>query len=117
MNPKVIGEAPLSIYDIKKEMGKIKKRDTELSIRSGKTEEYVNQFSVLKEKEVEGLEKDIGSLDIPRLKDLHIKKIVDILPGSAEELKIILQGYALTISKENMQKIVAEIKKHQPEKP
>ncbi len=112
MNPKILEETPISVYDLRKEMKKIKKRDTELSLRTGKTEEYVNQFATLKEKDAEDLEKEIEKMEIPRLRDLHIKKILDLLPASVEELKVILQGYALTITKENMQKIISAIEKY-----
>jgi DNA-directed RNA polymerase subunit F len=112
MNPKTIEEKPISIYDLKDEIKKIQKRDPVLTIRTGKTEEYINQFSVLKEKEVEAIEKDITEMNIPRMKDLHIKKIIDTLPASVEELKVIMQGYAITMTKENMQKIISIIEKH-----
>ncbi|MEM3374365.1 MAG: hypothetical protein QXE31_04035 [Candidatus Woesearchaeota archaeon] len=112
MNPKVISEEPISIYDLKKFLKDIKKRDTELSLRAGKTEEYVNNVSVLKEKDAEELEKEILKLEIPRMKEVIVKKILDVLPGSVEELKVILQGYSLTISKENMDKIIEAINKY-----
>ena len=116
MNPKIIEEVPLSMYDLKKEIKKIQKRDAELSIRTAKTDEYLNNFLVLKQSDAEALEKEIAEMNIPRLKELHIKKIVDILPESVEELKVVFQGYALTISKENMQKIVSAVKKYIKEK-
>jgi DNA-directed RNA polymerase subunit F len=112
MNPKVIEEVPISIYDLKKEVAKIQKRDTTLSLRAAKTEEYLNNFATMKPKDAESLEEEIRKLDIPRFKDQHIKKLVDTIPESIEEVKVILQGYALTVSKENMQKIVEAIAKH-----
>lgn len=116
MNPKIVEEKPISIYDLKDEIKKIQKRDNQLSIRSGKTEEYINQFATLKETDAESLEKELSKMEIPRLKDLHIKKIIDTLPMSVEELKVVMQGYALTLTKENMQKIVSAIEKHTPHK-
>ena len=115
MNPKIQEEIPISIYELQKEIKKIKKRDSELSVRSGKTEEYLNQFTFIKQKDVEELEKNIIKLEVPRLKDYHIKKILDTLPKSLAELKIVFQGYTLTISKENMQKIVTAVKKIAPD--
>jgi len=112
MNPKIQQEIPINIYDLKKELTKIKKRDKELSLRAAKTDEFINHFVALKLKDAESLEKDLYSLNIPRLKDYHIKKIIEILPASTEELKVLLQGYTLTVSKENMQKIVKEVKKY-----
>ncbi len=116
MNPKIQEEEPISIYDLRKEIKQIKKRDNELGIRSGKTEEYVNQFIQLTQKDADALEEELNKLEIPRLKDVHIKKILDILPESVKELKIILQGYTLTVNKENMEKIIKTVKKYIPEK-
>ncbi|MBI2137191.1 hypothetical protein HYU12_01585 [Candidatus Woesearchaeota archaeon] len=48
----------------------------------------------------------IRKLDVPRLRDEHIIKIVDLMPRSVDELKIIMQGSVVTISAENMKKIV-----------
>jgi DNA-directed RNA polymerase subunit F len=114
MNPKVQEETPISIYDLQKEIKKIKKRDAELSIRAGKTEEYINQFTTLKVSDADALEKDLMGLDIPRFKESHVKKILDLLPESVDELKVILQGYTLTISKENMEKVVKTVQKYLP---
>ncbi len=112
MNPEIIKEVPISIYELKKEINKIKKRDEEMPIRVGKTEEYLNQFANLTYKDAGALEEELKSLNIPRLKDKQIKKIIDLLPASVEELKIILQGYTLTVSKDNMAKIISVVKKY-----
>ena len=114
MKPEIINEEPINIYDLKTEVSKIKRRDEELSIRATKTEEYLNAFTVLKQKEAKDLEEELTKLEIPRLKDYHIKKIIDVLPASEEELKIVIQGYTLTINKENQAKIIKVIKKYLP---
>jgi DNA-directed RNA polymerase subunit F len=112
MNPKIQEEIPISLYDLKTEISKIKRREKELSLRTGKTEEYLNSFAALKQTQADSLEKDIRKLNIPRLKDNHIKKIIDILPASVDEMKLLFQGYTLTVTKENMQKIVTVVKKY-----
>lgn len=106
--PNVIKETPLSMAEVKQEIDKIKKRDKELAFRTARTEEYLN-FFVNKDslKLVESLKK----LDIARLKEEHIVKIADLMPISVDDLKVILQGYTVTITKEHMQKIVDEVKK------
>ena len=114
MKPKMQEEVPISIYDLKKEMTKIKKRDEELSVRAAKTEEYLNNFVILKPKDAEALEEELLKLEVPRLKEVHVKKILDLLPASVEELKVILQGYTLTVNKENMEKTISTLKKYIP---
>jgi DNA-directed RNA polymerase subunit F len=104
--PQVVSEKPVSMAEVKEEIGKIKKRDKELNFRSNRTEEYLNIFVKLSPKDAAELKKKLEKLKIPRLGEEHIVKVIDILPKTVEELKVVLQGYPLTITKENMKKIV-----------
>lgn len=105
----VLSETPISMGDLKEELIKIKKRDKELNFRANKTEEYLNQFvASKKEKElVEALTK----LNVPRLKEQHMKKIADLLPRTIDDLKVILQGYPISINNENLKKIADTVNK------
>ena len=107
-NPETIEEKPISLAEVKEEVEKIKKRDKELSFRTAKTEEYINQFA---KKESLKLVETLKKMEIARLKEEHIAKIADILPKTVEDLKVVLQGYTITITKENMSKIVEEVNK------
>ena len=104
--PIIVSEKPISMPEVKDEIAKIKKRDTELNFRSSRTEEYLNVFAKLSGKDAADLKAKLEKLNIPRLGEEHIVKIIDILPNTVEELKVVLQGYPLTITKENMKKIV-----------
>lgn len=100
----ILSEKPMNIFELKEELKKIKKRDEELNFRANKTEEYLTQIpSFKKSKE---LYEKIDKLKIPRLREQHINKIIDILPTTVEELKVILQGYTITVNNENLKKIV-----------
>jgi DNA-directed RNA polymerase subunit F len=112
MNPKILSEETISMSQLKEELKEIKKRDKELNFSANKTFEYLNDFALLKHEDVEKISKEITKLEIPRLKEMHIYKIVDLMPDSVEELKVILQGYTITISKENMQSIFDVLKKY-----
>lgn len=114
MPAEIISETPLSMVELKKELENIKKRDKELNFRALRTEEYLQHFSTLKNHEE--LAKKIEALKIPRLKDKHLIKIIDILPKTLEELKAILQGYTLTVNNENLKKIVETVNKFTAEK-
>jgi DNA-directed RNA polymerase subunit F len=116
MNPKILSETPVSMYDIKQELTKIKKRDTELNIRTTKTEEYLKNFAVLSQGDIDELTKELVALNVPRLKEQHICKIIDVLPEAEEELKVVLQGYALAISKDNTKKICDAVAKYSSHK-
>ncbi len=109
--PKILSETPISVAEVKKEIEKIKKRDTELSFRTGKTEEYTQLFEMT-EKKADELIKKIESLEIPRLKKEHLIKLADIAPKTPEEVKLVLSGYSVTLTQENVKKIsdtIAEI--------
>ena len=75
----------ITLGDIKAALDKIKTRDEELTFRGNKTEDYANQFSALSSKKAAELTEKLNGLKIPRLKDLHIKKLVDVMPKTAKE--------------------------------
>ena len=103
----IISETPINIYTLKKELERIKKRDSELNFRANKTEEYLNQLATVKNPD--GLFKKITDLNIPRLREAHIHKIMDIAPTTVNELKVVLQGYTVSLSNESLKKIVDTI--------
>ncbi len=110
--PNVIEETAIPMYELKESLAKIKKRDGELNFRAQKTEEYLNTFVTLGPRKIRELKKEIEELKIPRLKPEHIYKIIDIMPSDVESLKLVLQGFIVSISQDNMKKIVSVIKKY-----
>ena len=103
----IVSEAPMNIYELKKELERIKKRDNELNFRANKAEEYLHQVATLKN--ADELFDKIAKLNILRLKEQQIHKIIDISPTTINELKVVLQGYTITINNESMKKIVDTI--------
>lgn len=110
--PKVVEEEPITMAETKLEISRIKRRDGELSFRANKTEDYLNQFVSLSGKKADELTKKLQDLDIPRLKDLHIKKIVDVLPSTPEDVKVALEAYPITVNAENIKKIVSTVEEY-----
>ncbi len=109
VKPIIIEEKPITMAGLKKELESIKEKYNELNFRSGRTLEYLNEFVPEKEKVLLELHEKLVKLNIPRLREEHICKIVDILPKSADELKTVLQGYTLTVNNENLKKIADAI--------
>lgn len=103
---KVLLEIPMPMAEVKEELKNIKKRDGELGVRAGKTEEYLNEFCRMDLMKARDLYEKIEKLKIPRLRDQHIWKIVDVLPKTIDELKVVLQAYTVSVTQENMKKIV-----------
>ena len=100
----IISETPINTYQLKKELERIKKRDNELNFRANRAEEHLQQIATLKN--ADELFDKIMKLNIPRLKEQHIHKIIDIAPSTLDELKTVIQGYTITINSESMKKIV-----------
>ncbi|HLC61703.1 MAG TPA: hypothetical protein VJI52_01665 [Candidatus Nanoarchaeia archaeon] len=100
----IVSETPMNMYQLKKELEKIRKRDSELNFRANRTEEYLQQVLTLKN--TDELFDKIMKLNIPRLKEQHVHKIIDIAPTTMNELKVILQSYTITVNNDAMKKIV-----------
>ncbi len=109
-NPKLIEEKPVTLVDLKTDLEKIEKRDKELNYRSNKTQEYINHFVTLTKEKKEELQKKLIDLDMVRLKEAHIIKIIDFLPKDVDELKVILQAYPVNMPKKDMDSIIALVK-------
>ena len=101
----IISETPITMSELKDTLKKIKKRDEELNFRAERTEEYLQQFTLVKPKDAKALVGRIAKLDIPRLKKEHMIKLVDLMPKELDETKAILSGYTITVTKDNLKRI------------
>ena len=100
----IISETPINIYQLKKEFEKIKKKEVELNFRANRTLDYLNQAA--SHKNADELFDKILKLDIPRIREQHIHKIIDIMPVTLNELKVVLQSYTISVNNDSMKKIV-----------
>ncbi len=110
----IIKEEPITLSELKVELETIKKHEKELNFRSNKTLEFLNKFVSLDREKVEELKKKIAAIKIPRLKDQHIVKIVDLMPKTVSDLKVLLQGYSMSITNENLKKIIDTLQPYLP---
>ena len=106
MKPTILTETPITAAELKYEIDAIKKRDGELNYRAARTEEYLKVFKGLTKTKLNELKAKFVELNIPRLKDEHICKIIDLMPGSIQELKVILQEYTITVKEASQKDIV-----------
>lgn len=111
-DPQILDKQAIGMAELHDEMEKIEERDEELSFRAGRTMEYIKAFENLSVEEYEEIKEAIEDLDVPRLKEKHIIKITDFMPDSVEELRILLDGYTLTVTDDNLEKIVDVLKEH-----
>lgn len=109
MEPKIISQVPVTLAELKEEVAKMKQRDTEPSIRVARMEDYLAFFVELTPEQGKELHAALTKLAINRLKEEHICKLVDLLPKTANELKVIMQGYALSLTNDASSKILDAI--------
>ncbi|MDK2850089.1 MAG: DNA-directed polymerase subunit [Candidatus Woesearchaeota archaeon] len=112
----IIKKEPITSAELRKEIDNLKKRDKELNFRAGKVEEYLNETLQIKPEDAIKLKEELISLEIPRLREIHIVKLVDTLPSKPEEVESVLEAYPITISKDNLKKISEVISKYLPKK-
>ncbi|MBW2976007.1 hypothetical protein KY347_01020 [Candidatus Woesearchaeota archaeon] len=108
--PEILSETPVNTQQLKEELDRIKKRDDELNLRAAKTEEHLEHIGT--NKNAGALFDKINKLNISRLKEQHINKIIDIMPATVKDLKVVMQGYTISLSNENMKKIVDLVNEH-----
>jgi len=108
--PEVLQETPVSMVEMKEELTKIRKKSEELNFRAERTEEYLNMFVHFDEKKAKELREGLEKLKIPRLKEEHTIKIMDVLPTTPEGVKSLISAYTITITNDNLKKIAEVVK-------
>jgi len=113
---KLIEEKPVSLSELKEKLEEIKERDKELDFRGNKVRDYLNKLVKMDTKASNELKSKIISLEIPRIKERQIVKIIDVLPEDLDDLKALMVGETTTITDENLQKIIEVVKESSPRK-
>ena len=116
MTIEVLEKKAINMVDLKSQLDKIQKRDEELSFRGGRTMDYLSDSVLLKPKQAKELKEKLEALEISRLKEEFIHKIIDTVPSNVDELKVLLQGYTLSITKDDMVKVMGVVKEFIPKK-
>ncbi|MDP3728529.1 MAG: hypothetical protein Q8R18_03685 [bacterium] len=101
----VLEEAAVSLVELKKSLKNLQ-AEAPLTFRAEKTNTYLEAFHLYDSKEAEELSKKVMALNIPRLKERHIIKIIDIMPKDLDSLRLLLSTETLTIKDEDLKKIL-----------
>ena len=109
---KILNSVPLGLVEVKEKLTTIKKKDKELNFRANKTLEYLNENTKLNVKDSESLKQKLQDLNIPRLKEHNIIKIIDVMPITLESLKMLFTNEAITLKEEEFTKILEVIKEY-----
>jgi DNA-directed RNA polymerase subunit F len=105
MAQKILNTTPINSTELFAEMKRIKDRDKELGFRAQKTIDYLESMNIMDSKKGKELFDKLMKLEVPRLRELHFHKIVDLMPASAKDVKTMLQGYNMTVTAEACKKI------------
>lgn len=105
----VVSEAPLTMVELRESLQELKKKQ-DLSFRGNKTLEYLQMFSKVSEKDVAAMKEKLKALELVRLKERHIVKIIDIMPENIESLKTLLANENITLKEEELNKLLACLK-------
>ncbi len=103
----ILEEKPVTCAEVKEELAS---KNAEENFRIARTQEYLNIFTKITKKQAEELYKKIEALKIPRIKDALIVKIIDLLPEDEEGVKLLVQSYSVSVSSQNIKKIVEVVK-------
>lgn len=101
----VLEENPLCLSQLKKSLKDLQTEAT-LNFRAEKTNAYLEAFALYSDKEAAELIKKIQALNIPRLKERHIVKVIDVMPKDVDSLRLLLSTETLTIKDEDLKKIL-----------
>lgn len=106
MAVKPLSETPVTMAEVREVLEKDKEG---LNFRAQKTLEHLQQFAPLPKKKAFELLEELKKLEVPRLREQHLIKLVDVLPTTEADVKVVLQGFAVTVTAENMKKIADTI--------
>jgi DNA-directed RNA polymerase subunit F len=106
------------IKSIKMSLGQIAE-----ALKPGKKEELIPvqqkafdhavKFSKLNKSQELKLTEELTALEVPRMNDEHIATMVNILPKTTSELKVVFAGTKTTIAPENINKIQKILSKYE----
>jgi len=106
MNYKILDEEYVTKAEIKEILAK--RKDLELEQKLAK--EHAGNYKKIKVDKALKLKEDLKNLGNIKLKDDLIVKIIDILPASIDELKVVLQISLIPFSDEEIEKVFELVK-------
>lgn len=114
--PEMLEKHAMNIVQVKAALEKIKETEPELNFRAAKTHEYAEDFAKISLADAAELYEKMKGLEIPRLKDTHMHKLIDIMPTSEKQVKIVLSAMNLTPTAEQTKKLADVIAEYAPKR-
>jgi DNA-directed RNA polymerase subunit F len=101
---------PVSISEVKNILKKVEKDRKELLYEQKIALEHAHKFAKLSVKKSEGLIKELLKLEF--LHEIHAYKIADILPSTEDDVKTIFAIERITLSENDIKKILDLVEKY-----
>jgi DNA-directed RNA polymerase subunit F len=114
MDEKIIEKQPVTLQELAKQLGEIKKK--EMTPIQQKVHDFAKRFSKITPANAAKLKEDFKKLDITRLTDDHIADMINIMPQDLSELKTIFVKTNTTLPPEDFKRISELINKYRKAK-
>ncbi|HLC58458.1 MAG TPA: hypothetical protein VJI68_01210 [Candidatus Nanoarchaeia archaeon] len=100
----IVEQKPLTMAELKEKFDVIKAGGVELNFRAAKVDVYLNELVSINKEKSQELYAKLIALDL-RLRDRHIVKLIDTMPGDTETIKVLFSGESLNLKQEDLKKI------------
>ena len=104
----VIEERSVSLVEVAEILNQIETP----TVEQKKAFKHAKSSSKLKKEDALSLRKDLEDVDLRKLKDQHVSKIIDFLPEDIDDLKLILEDSLTAFTNEELQKVLDIIAKY-----
>lgn len=111
-NYEIINQKPIHSSKVQEEITS-RTQDRDLTYREEKTQEYLKDFNKLSRKEFEEAYNELLSLEIPRVEEFQLIKILEIMPKNGTELRAIISHGGVVVVDETVTQILNVVKKYQ----
>ena len=106
-----VGKEPIANIEVLSELNK-KSKEGELTYREEKTRDYLTKNTKLKISDFKKAKDELLTLEIARLEEEQIVKILEIVPKNGTELRAIVSHSGTVLVDENVDKILSVLKNY-----
>lgn len=110
-NYEIISKEPVTEAQVFEHVDKAMK-NRELTYREEKIREHILKLKKIDAKQANELKKELMELNIPRLEEEHIIKIIDIMPKNGTELRAIVSHSGTVLVDDSVTKIIGALSKY-----
>ena len=104
---------PVTLSEVKNFLKKISKERKDMIYEQKIALEHANKFATLSVKKTEDMMKELMKIEF--ITDIHANKIADILPKTDDDVKTIFAKERITLSENDINKILEIVKKYSSE--